>query len=120
MTELSDKTLQAIEAGNTKVLESKPEWLSPPVLEFGKMLGFRYRYGMKWTATKPDGQVVFVREVHDLDKLPKRPTSERQARMILVEPIRELMTRLETYLNPKCLCSHDNPVLCPVDHERKG
>lgn len=120
MTTLSDKTVQAFNESNAgKIVEARPEWLTPPVLEIGKMQGFRNRWGMRWTATKPDGTVVFVREIHDLEKMRNAPKTEQQCRMMLVEPIKELLARLETYLDPKCLCTHDNPVLCPVDHTRR-
>lgn len=119
MTELSDKALQAISDGKTKVLEHKPEWKSPPVIEIGKLQGFRNRWGIKISATRADDELVWVRETHDLEKMKNSPKTEQQARMILIEPVKEMMARLETYLDPKCLCSADNPVLCPVIHARK-
>lgn len=92
-------------------------WIEPPTVQRQRLTSQRNAMMFTVTGRRNDRARCFVQETWTFD------LEGKSAETIIAEAKRiaeGLRQRIETYLDPMCMCKENQTIPCPVQHGRKA
>ena len=92
-------------------------WRSAPTVTTKRLKSKPYAITFTVNATRNDGTRCYVQETHEFHL-------EASSETAIIEDCKriaaEMRDRMQTYLDPMCMCRVNQTVPCPVNHARKN